>query len=174
MGTIGEKIRKLRKSQGLTLNDLGEKMGITGSLVGQYERGIVNPKPETITRFANALGVSATELRFEAEQEQINLAAKEAIAEIEDEDSLLPDGTHDDYLLNWEGAIVDAANRYGVDPFLLSCYVPRHGEITDPDIQKVSDIMQTMNDTGRRVAVERVQELAQIPAYQQQPDPNKK
>ena len=51
--------------------------------------------------------------------------------------------------------------------------IPRHGEITDPDIQKVSDIMQTMNDTGRRVAVERVQELAQIPAYQQ-PDPDKK
>lgn len=172
MGTIGEKIRKLRKSQGLTLNDLGEKMGITGSLVGQYERGIVNPKPETITRFANALGVSATELRFEAEQEQIHLAAAEAIAEIEDEDSLI-NGTRDDYLLNWEGAIADAANRHDVDPFLLSCYVPRHGEITDPDIQKVSDIMQTMNDTGRRVAVERVQELAQIPAYQQ-PDPNKK
>ena len=45
---IGEAIRKQRKIQGLTLNELGEKMGISGSLVGQYERGVVNPKYERL------------------------------------------------------------------------------------------------------------------------------
>lgn len=59
---IGEAIRKQRKIQGLTLNELGEKMGISGSLVGQYERGVVNPKYETIIRFADALGVEPKEL----------------------------------------------------------------------------------------------------------------
>lgn len=59
---IGEAIRKQRKIQGLTLNELGEKMGVSGSLVGQYERGVVNPKYETIIRFADALGVEPKEL----------------------------------------------------------------------------------------------------------------
>ena len=54
---IGEAIRNQRKNQGLTLNELGQRMGISGSLVGQYERGVVNPKYETIIRFADALNV---------------------------------------------------------------------------------------------------------------------
>ena len=42
--TIGSAIREERKKQRLTLNELGNRMGISGSLVGQYERGVVNPK----------------------------------------------------------------------------------------------------------------------------------
>lgn len=37
-------------------------MGISGSLVGQYERGVVNPKYETIIRFADALNVEPREI----------------------------------------------------------------------------------------------------------------
>ena len=60
--TIGEHIREERKKQGLTLNELGEKLGISGSLVGQYERGTVNPKIETVAKFAKALGVNPGDL----------------------------------------------------------------------------------------------------------------
>lgn len=59
---IGEAIRNQRKNQGLTLNELGQRMGISGSLVGQYERGVVNPKYETIIRFADALNVDPREI----------------------------------------------------------------------------------------------------------------
>ena len=59
---IGEAIRTQRKNQGLTLNELGQRMGISGSLVGQYERGVVNPKYETIIRFADALNVEPREI----------------------------------------------------------------------------------------------------------------
>lgn len=60
--TIGQLIRQERKKQGLTMAQLGEKMGISGSLVGRYERGEENPKIKTIERFANALGLSLNEL----------------------------------------------------------------------------------------------------------------
>ena len=69
---IGEAIRKQRKKQGLTLNELGEKIGISGSLVGQYERGVVNPKYETVVRFANALDVSPRELFGPAFSDMVN------------------------------------------------------------------------------------------------------
>lgn len=60
--TIGQLIREARKRQGLTMEQLGKKMGISGSLVGRYERGEENPKIETVERFANALGILVADL----------------------------------------------------------------------------------------------------------------
>lgn len=41
---------------------LGQKMGISGSLVGRYERDEENPKIETVMRFARALNVLVQDL----------------------------------------------------------------------------------------------------------------
>lgn len=60
--TVGQLIREERKRQGLTMEQLGKKMGISGSLVGRYERGEENPKIETVERFANALGILVADL----------------------------------------------------------------------------------------------------------------
>lgn len=60
--TIGQRIREERKRQGLTMEQLGKKIGISGSLVGRYERGEENPKIETVERFATALNLLVTDL----------------------------------------------------------------------------------------------------------------
>ena len=57
--SFGTRVRSARKKQKLTLEQLGLEMGISGSLVGRYERNVENPKPDTIKRFADALGVDA-------------------------------------------------------------------------------------------------------------------
>lgn len=57
--SLGNRIRTVRKRQGLSVAELGERLEISGSLVGRYERGEENPKPSTIHRFADALGVDA-------------------------------------------------------------------------------------------------------------------
>ena len=55
---------------------LGQKMGISGSLVGRYECDEENPKIETVMRFARALNVFITDLTgatgpiFESDLEQ--------------------------------------------------------------------------------------------------------
>lgn len=56
---LGNRIRTTRKCQKMTLEELGQKMGMSVSLVGRYERGEENPKPYTVERFAEALNVSA-------------------------------------------------------------------------------------------------------------------
>ena len=66
--TIGQRIREERKRQGLTMAQLGEKMGISGSLVGRYERGEENPKMETVVRFADALGILVSGLYSDPEE----------------------------------------------------------------------------------------------------------
>ena len=60
--SFGERLRKARKAKGLTQNDLAEKMGRTAQNVNQYELGLRSPKIETAQTFANALGVSVSEL----------------------------------------------------------------------------------------------------------------
>ena len=64
ISTIGEAIRQERKKQKLSMAELGSRMGISGSLVGRYERGEENPKLGTIMRFADALNMEWAELAF--------------------------------------------------------------------------------------------------------------
>ena len=62
--SFGSRMGEERKRQGLTMEQFGQKMGISGSLVGRYERDEENPKPETIRKFAEALGVSPSWLVY--------------------------------------------------------------------------------------------------------------
>ena len=59
---IGDAIRRERKKAGLSQGELADRLGITRSLIGQYERGIRNPKPFTVQRIADALGIHSAYL----------------------------------------------------------------------------------------------------------------
>ncbi|WP_455718021.1 helix-turn-helix domain-containing protein [Anaerosporobacter sp.] len=62
MNDIGIKIKTIRKSKGLTQKQLGDILGISQALIGQYETGKRKPKVEQIARFAEALNVELNEL----------------------------------------------------------------------------------------------------------------
>ena len=64
--TIGEAIKKARNKAGLTQKQLAIKLGVSFTLVSQYERGTRNPKPETLDRIATALGMTLETLLDEA------------------------------------------------------------------------------------------------------------
>lgn len=59
---IGEKIRQERKKTNLSQKELGEKLGVSQAMIGQYENGKRQPKLETLGRIAAALGVDVWEL----------------------------------------------------------------------------------------------------------------
>ena len=54
--TIGENIKKARKQAGLTQKELGEKLGVTASAIGQFEKSD-NMKSETIDKIASVLNL---------------------------------------------------------------------------------------------------------------------
>ena len=60
----GAAIKQARIKAGMTQAELAKKMGVTPQTVSQYERGLINPKIETIEKFATALGVDAKELGY--------------------------------------------------------------------------------------------------------------
>ena len=59
---FGEKIFFLRKSLGLTQDELAFRAGISSSYLSSIERGITDTTISTVKRLAKALGVSIPEI----------------------------------------------------------------------------------------------------------------
>ena len=55
---LGDKIRKIRKSEGLTVSKLAESAGVSESYISQLERGLVDPSVSLLRRLAASLNVS--------------------------------------------------------------------------------------------------------------------
>jgi len=55
---FGNKIVQLRKEKDLSRDELGEKIGTSGAIVGRYERGDMKPSIEIAAKIAEALDVS--------------------------------------------------------------------------------------------------------------------
>jgi transcriptional regulator with XRE-family HTH domain len=70
---VGNKIRFLRKSNGLTLKQLARGCGLSANTISMVERSEVSPSIETLCKIANALGVSPSSLFLEVCRPQVVL-----------------------------------------------------------------------------------------------------
>jgi transcriptional regulator with XRE-family HTH domain len=62
LSTLGHRIRHQRVSHGLTLDELGEKVGVAGSQLSLIENGKREPKLSLLQAIANVTGVDVAEL----------------------------------------------------------------------------------------------------------------
>jgi transcriptional regulator with XRE-family HTH domain len=60
---IGERLRALRHAARLSRDRLARKAGLSAGGIGYIERGVSAPRPETVGRLAQALGVGERQLR---------------------------------------------------------------------------------------------------------------
>lgn len=60
--TIGEKISSIRKQKKISQRGLGDMLGVSQSMIAQYETNRRIPKMETLKKFANALGCEVTDI----------------------------------------------------------------------------------------------------------------
>ncbi|GFN37178.1 helix-turn-helix domain-containing protein [Tepidimicrobium xylanilyticum] len=73
MSKLGEKIKKLRESYGMTIKDLSDKSGVGQSTISEIETGKAkNPKSETLAKIANALNVTVDTLLVEKWDDKYN------------------------------------------------------------------------------------------------------
>ncbi len=77
MVTIGANIKRIRKEKKLSQRELGEKLGVSQQMIGQYENNTTPPKYETVKRIAKALGVPTSEIDPRADISTLEEALEE-------------------------------------------------------------------------------------------------
>ncbi len=135
---IGEYIKKARQEKGLSQKALGQLLGVSQQHIAQYESGKRTPKFGTAQKIATALDVDINDLLASTlEDSPIYRAFKK--------NNSLDSALAHDY--------VNRKLTEGID------WKPI-------DIEMVK-MFKTLNETGQLKAIERVEELTEIPRYTQ-------
>lgn len=153
----GEALKKARTDAGITQAELAKRLGVTPQTVSQYERGIKKPKVETLARFADAMSVSIDSLLDESTRAQIegntHQALVSAMATVSASAGKLTDaGIPEDEVQDVMGKLKNLVE------FALQ----------EADLQEMLRLYQSLNREGQAVALERLDELAQLSKYQRQ------
>lgn len=89
--SIGEDIKRMRIEKNMTQQELGQKLGVSQQMIGQWETGKANPKKETIEKIAKALDVDPYSLySFDMASEELEKIINQRISQDkENKDKLL-------------------------------------------------------------------------------------
>lgn len=74
---VGRNLQAIRKSRGLSLDNVAELTGVSKAMIGQIERGDSNPTISVLWRIVNGLGISFTRLIEQSETEVTVVRADE-------------------------------------------------------------------------------------------------
>ena len=132
--TIGDLIKEARKKANLTQKELGQRIGLSYQSIAQWENNLRKPKPETLQKIANALGVSIWSLSAAGSPLEFSYGFLSGLEE--------------------ERSIRSAFN-----------YTYSKKE------QELIDLFFELNDDGQCKAIERIQELTEIPKYKKETAP---
>lgn len=144
-----DRIRSIRKQNGMTQEELAKRIGVKRAVISKYETGAIKPSISQLEEIANALDVSLLEFM---DSEKMFAAFKKGVSEPIDLQN--PD-------------IQKALRRYIKDgklefPGLVN------GSVLDAQYRE-NDLLydfRKLNEEGQQKALERVQELTEIPRYQ--------
>lgn len=145
----GKLIQNARRKAGLTQKELGKKLGVSASMIGQYENNLRNPKMETLSRIAIALNTSVEYLQ--------------GCAPMDAEDPQSVQEFKDDFLERMNKTINTVLKS---TPGSLSIYTPP----VDPRMERLSNALEKLNEDGWETAINRIEELSEIPRYQFHPE----
>ena len=82
---MNERIRLLRETLGLSRSSFGDKLGISGDVVNNLERGRIEIKDERIKLICTTFGINEEWLRFGDGEMKISLSRNEEIFEFANE-----------------------------------------------------------------------------------------
>lgn len=179
MGTIGENIKLARKKLGLSQAQLAEMSKITTAAVSRYEAGLRVPRVEHLRSIANALDVT---VGFLEGYEPINAKQlQDAMLErnpqrIEELLNLQPGSVkfyseEEEQSLIKEFDEIQRIRRTEIDQLLkrLSVLLKfSFPDLNDQEFETIAKLIRPfskLNDEGQQKAVERVEELTEIPKY---------
>lgn len=160
---IGDNIRALRKEQGLTQKELGERCGMADSAIRYYESNRGNPTQKTIERIAAALGVHILDLVGIGED------LDKYVCEI-DVDSIAesPDITpsQKSELMERIEFLMKSDCRAVYDTLSEQEKVQFWREVANPFEMELEEIFNALNDEGRQKVVDYARDI--LPTHRRQ------
>ena len=191
--SIGDAIKERRILSNLTQSELASRLGVSPQIISQYERGIKKPKIETVAKIANALNVDMLYFYSQSGIERIEpILCREyaainelALTVVIKENHLKHDGVTITPDVRKE-LITDAAPHFArkflISPKLITndyqkavaaiehLYSEIQSEFVhtfiDDYAKQLNDAFGKLNEEGQKIAIERIEELTEIPKYQ--------
>jgi phage element (ICEBs1)transcriptional regulator (xre family) protein len=162
--SMGENIKRIRKSKGLTQKEVAEKLGISQQSFAQYERVDAIPKFKTLQNIADALDVSVGDIIYDGPKDKSRYL-------IEFTKYLYDHGFKYEYgdesLAAFMG-IGDYAEKNKKDAELFDKLTKSF--ISDKRKIMLTGFFDKLNELGQEEAVQRVQELTWIKKYTEPDD----
>ena len=150
--TTGEIIKAERKKAGLTQVELGKKIGVSGSMIGQWENNLRNPKNESILKLGSVLGESFIEVLYSELKFDLPWQLLMKLS-----------GRSDDYIRDLEEREKNTEVRSRNDKKRLKQNIKIF--INSEDGQDLIASYFMLNECGRAEAVSRIYELTFIPKF---------
>lgn len=163
MGMIWENIRDLRKSAGLTQAALAERLGMNRATISKYETGDICPPIPIIRKLCNIFGCDFHDIvQADAPQKSADnlidtISQYQAILSVILDDAETPERIKD--LIREELPKGDP-----MAPLSSLCFQAEYPET------ELSRAFLALTEEGRKKALERVEELTEIPKYQRRPE----
>lgn len=142
--TTGDRIKAARLEAGLTQKQLADKMGISYVNISQLENGRSKrgPTQETLQKIADALGIDPV-IFFKNSVDDVLREADNQVANVEQQMQ---------------------KSRLVTDATVALVYLGANGDHST----KLIEAFSVLNEVGQQKAVERVEELTEIPKYQKE------
>lgn len=151
--SVGSRIRKEREAAGITQAELASRIGTVSSMIGQWENSNRNPKSAVLEKIAAALNISVDRLLYDSVIKTEVLPGRAWVIQIDDP-------SIDNYIYRIEAS----------DPEAFA-YVQNVMANVVGDIQqftpeaRLTTAFNQLNEEGRAIAIQRIEELAKIPDY---------
>lgn len=117
---IGQKIRRYRQKNSLTLEELASRTELTKGFLSQLENDLTSPSIATLADITEALGVSLEQFFASEKEEQIVFQKKDFFID-----------QRQDYTINW---IVPNAQKNEMEPILLELHENGESQWIEPHL----------------------------------------
>ena len=158
-------LKVIRKEKGLTQKQLAERMGTTQQNIALLEKS-KDIRIETLRKLATVLECSLFDIFYTSVDSE---TLKNDLLEIDNEISALKKSLNNDSLSDPERhELKQTIDDLKEDKARIRFDLQMFGMDPEASDDEILNPFHKLNSTGKRVAVERVQELTEIPRYKKE------
>ena len=163
--TVHENIRRIRLEKHMTQEQVARACGTTGAYIRAYESGRYNPKPATVAKIANALGVTPAELYGVGDNTRISGEDLAALAQIETGGNVDPDTAGKIKLLTAYGKLSPNGKTEAVKRVEELVHVPWFAADEHKDAARMDDLINGITAILKKNRPDATREIAAFTQY---------